>query len=122
MANMSIALFRHERIVTTLAKAKALRSEAEKLITLGKRGDVHARRQVLKVIEDKKIVKKLFTDLATRFADRNGGYTRIIKLANRRGDCAETAIIELVDYSERLREAELSAEKAAAKKSKKSGA
>lgn len=119
MGNLSTALFRHERIVTTLTKAKALRSNAEKLITLGKRGDLHARRQVLKAISDKKIVKKVFDNIAPRFSDRNGGYTRIMKIAPRRGDGAEMAIIELVDFVERQREAELAAEKAKSAKSKK---
>lgn len=123
MGNLSIALFKHERIVTTLTKAKALRSSAEKLITLGKRGDLHARRQVMKVISEKKIVKKIFENLAPRFSDRNGGYTRVMKIAPRRGDGAEMAIIELVDFVERQREAEVAAEKKAkTTKSKKAKA
>ncbi len=120
MANMSMALFRHERIVTTFSKAKALRSDAEKLITLGKRGDLHARRQVMRVITDEKVVKKLFDDLVTRFSDRNGGYTRVMRLTQRRGDGADMAIIELVDFAERKRESEVVAEKTKAKKQKKS--
>ena len=119
MANMSTALFRQERIVTTFAKAKALRSDAEKLITLGKRGDIHTRRQVMKVITDKKVVKKLFDDLVTRFSDRNGGYTRVMRLTPRRGDGADMAIIELVDFAERKRESEVVQEKTKAKKQKK---
>jgi large subunit ribosomal protein L17 len=122
MGNLSMALLKYERIVTTLAKAKAIRSEAEKLITLGKRGDLHARRQVLKIINEKKVVKKLFNELASRFSDRNGGYTRIVKLAPRRGDGAEMAIIELVDFAERQRKAELAAEKSKTKKQGKSKA
>ncbi len=119
MANMSTALFRYERIVTTFTKAKALRSDAEKLITLGKRGDLHARRQVMAVIIDKKVVKKLFDDLATRFSDRAGGYTRVMRLTPRRGDGADMAIIELVDFAERKRESEIAAEKTKTKKQKK---
>jgi large subunit ribosomal protein L17 len=122
MGNLSIALFKHERIVTTHTKAKALRGTAEKLITLGKRGDLHARRQVMKVISEKMIVKKIFDNLAPRFSDRNGGYTRVMKIAPRRGDGAEMAIIELVDFVERQREAEVAAEKAKTTKSKKAKA
>jgi large subunit ribosomal protein L17 len=123
MGNMSMALFKYERIVTTFAKAKALRSESEKLITLAKRGDLHARRQVLKVIADKKVVKKLFNDLAARLSDRNGGYTRVLKLAPRRGDGAGMAIIELVDYAGQEKNIEAASEKAKkAEKSKKTKA
>jgi len=123
MGNLSIALFKHERIVTTHTKAKALRSTAEKLITFGKRGDLHARRQVMKVISEKMIVKKIFDNLAPRFSDRNGGYTRVMKIAPRGGDGAEMDIIELVDFVERQREAEVAAEKKAkAKKAKKAKA
>jgi large subunit ribosomal protein L17 len=122
MGNMSMALFKNERIVTTLAKAKALRSDAEKLITLAKRGDLHARRQVAKVIADKKAVKKLFNNLAPRFSERNGGYTRVLKLASRRGDGAQMAIIELVDFAHRRSEAETAAEKAKTAKADKTKA
>jgi large subunit ribosomal protein L17 len=102
--NLITELFRHERIRTTRAKAVAIRSEAEKLITTAKRGNtageekaVHARRLVSARLNDPEIVKKLFDDIAPRFADRPGGYTRIIKLGPRLGDAAEIALIELVE-------------------------
>lgn len=102
--NLITELFRHERIQTTRAKAIAIRSEAEKLITTAKRGNtageekaVHARRLVSARLNDPEIVKKLFDDIAPRFADRPGGYTRIIKLGPRLGDAAEIALIELVE-------------------------
>lgn len=119
MSNLSLALFKYERIVTTLTKAKALRGEAEKLITLAKRGDLHARRQVLKVLTEDKVVQKLFDDVGPRFADRNGGYTRVRKLGRRRGDAAEMAFIELVDYMERQSELEAASDKVKTEKSKK---
>jgi large subunit ribosomal protein L17 len=99
-------LFRHERIKTTKAKALAVRSEAEKLVTIAKRGkvkrdeeqhDVHERRQVAAVLTDAKIVKKLFDEIAPRYMERQGGYTRILKLGPRLGDSAEMVILELVD-------------------------
>ena len=90
------SLFREERIVTTEIKAKELRGIAEKLITKAKRGDLHARRQVLAYVYEEEIVRKLFDDIAPRYTERNGGYTRIIKAGQRRGDAAETAILELV--------------------------
>jgi large subunit ribosomal protein L17 len=86
-----------ERIVTTLAKAKELRPFAEKMITLGKRENLHSRRRALSIIRRKSVVHKLFDSLAPRYADRDGGYTRILRLGIRKGDNAETAIIELVD-------------------------
>jgi large subunit ribosomal protein L17 len=86
-----------ERIVTTLAKAKELRPFAEKMITLGKRENLHSRRRALSIIRRKSVVHKLFDSLAPRYADRDGGYTRILRLGVRKGDSAETAIIELVD-------------------------
>jgi len=98
--NMVTSLFEHERIVTTTEKAKELRPIAEKLITLGKRGDLHARRQALSFIRSKNVVEKLFTDIKDKFADRKGGYTRILKTGTRRGDAAGMAIIELVGYEE----------------------
>lgn len=99
-ANMATSLFRHERIQTTLPKAKELRSFAEKLITLAKRDDLHAKRQVARWIRDKEIHQKLFADLNKRFQDRPGGYTRVIKIGVRQGDNAPMAIIELVDAVE----------------------
>jgi large subunit ribosomal protein L17 len=94
--NMATSLFRHERIETTDAKAKELRSFAEKLITLAKRGDLHARRQAYQDIRDQEVLAKLFSDIGPRFKARNGGYTRIIKSRIRRGDNAPISIIELV--------------------------
>ena len=97
MRNMATSLFRHERIETTTAKAKELRPFAERLITLGKRGDLHARRLAGRSIADRQVLGKLFDDIGPRFTERPGGYTRILKLGNRRGDAAEMALIELVD-------------------------
>lgn len=97
MRNMAVSLFRHERIETTEAKAKVLRSFAERIITLAKRGDLHARRLVATDINDKQMVQKLFQDLGPRFAERNGGYTRVLKLGHRKGDAAPMALIELTD-------------------------
>lgn len=96
MANLATDLFMHERVTTTEAKAKALRPYAEKLITKARKGDLHSRRVVLKTITDKAAVAKLFEEVAPRYEDRPGGYTRITKLGPRRGDGAEEAIIELV--------------------------
>ena len=97
LRNMVTDLFRHERIETTLPKAKALGPLAEKMVTLGKRGDLHARRQALAVVRDKGVVHKLFTELAERYRDRQGGYVRILKLGYRRGDSAPMALVEMVD-------------------------
>ena len=97
MRNMATSLFLHERIETTTAKAKELRPFAERLITLGKRGDLHARRLAGRLIADRQVLGKLFDDIGPRFTERPGGYTRILKLGNRRGDAAEMALIELVD-------------------------
>jgi large subunit ribosomal protein L17 len=96
-ANMSAALIKHEQIVTTLPKAKELRPIVEKLITLGKRGDLHARRQAIAQIRDEAQVQKLFGVIGPRYKDRNGGYTRILKAGYRYGDSAPVAVIELVD-------------------------
>ncbi len=100
LANMASALIKHEQIVTTLPKAKELRSVVDKLVTLGKRGDLHARRQALSVIKDRDLVAKLFSILAERYAERPGGYTRVLKAGFRYGDSAPMAIIELVDRDE----------------------
>ncbi len=100
--NMVTSLFEHERIVTTAEKAKELRPIAEKMITLGKRGDLHARRQALSFIRSKDVVEKLFTVIKDQFADRKGGYTRILKTGVRKGDAAGMAIIELVGYEETI--------------------
>lgn len=98
--NMVTSLFEHERIVTTTEKAKEVRPIAEKLITLAKKGDLHARRQALSFIRSKAIVEKLFTDIKEKFSERNGGYTRILQTGVRKGDAASMAIIELVGYEE----------------------
>ena len=104
--NMVTSLFEHERIVTTAQKAKEVRPIAEKMITLAKRGDLHARRQALSYIRSKDVVAKLFSEISEQFAERNGGYTRIIKTGVRKGDAASMAIIELVGYEEDLGEEE----------------
>ena len=96
LANMATSLFQHGRIVTTLPKAKRLRPLAERLVTFAKRGDMHSRRRVLRVIRDKSVVHVLFTQIAEQMKQREGGYTRIVKIAARRGDTAPQAIIELV--------------------------
>jgi large subunit ribosomal protein L17 len=100
MRNLVTDLFRYERIRTTEARAKALRPVAEKLITKAKRGDVQARREVLKWVNDKDVVDHLFLAIAPSFQDRPGGYTRIVKLGRRQGDAAPVAIIELVEGAE----------------------
>ena len=96
LANMATSLFRHDRVVTTQAKAKELRPYAERLITLARRGDLHARRLVERRIKDKEVTHRLFSEIGKRFAARPGGYTRIIKLGHRPGDGADVARIELV--------------------------
>ena len=95
-ANMATSLFQHERITTTDAKAKELRGVAEGLIQLGKRGDLHARRQAYQTIRDQVVLKKLFDQIAPRYQNREGGYTRIMKNGTRKGDAAPVSIIELV--------------------------
>src|SRR5688500_1774333 len=100
LRNMATSLFRHGRISTTTAKAKELRPFAEKLITLAKRGDLHARRLAGRKIYDRSVLIKLFDAIAPRFAERPGGYTRVLKLGHRQGDGAEMALIELVDRGE----------------------
>ena len=96
LANMATSLFQHGRITTTLPKAKRLRPLVERLITLAKRGDLHNRRRVMRVIRNQSVVHKLFTEIAEQMEQREGGYTRIVKIAPRRGDAAPAAIIELV--------------------------
>tara|TARA_B100000886_G_scaffold315070_1_gene252767 strand:+ start:521 stop:958 length:438 start_codon:yes stop_codon:yes gene_type:complete len=98
--NMSNALIKHEQITTTLAKAKELRRFVEKIITLGKKGDLTSRRKTISTLQDNKMSKKVFDVLVDRYKNRTGGYTRIIKLGNRFGDNAPTAVIELVDRDE----------------------
>ncbi|WP_213453167.1 50S ribosomal protein L17 [Rhizomonospora bruguierae] len=97
LANLATSLFRHGRITTTETKAKRLRPLAEQLITKAKRGDLHSRRRVLTVVRDKEVLGELFDQIAPRFANRNGGYTRIVKTGPRKGDAAPMAIIELVE-------------------------
>ena len=98
--NMSNALIKHEQITTTLAKAKELRRFVEKIVTLGKKGDLLSRRKALSILQDQKMSKKVFDVFAERYKARAGGYTRIIKLGNRYGDNAPTAVIEFIDRDE----------------------
>ena len=102
--NLLVALFRHERIMTTEAKAKAVRGMADQMVTLAKRENLHAKRQVLAMVPDETVVKKLFDTIAARFSDRNGGYTRIIHDGTRPGDRASMVVLELVDRPEAPRE------------------
>ncbi len=104
LRNLLVALFRHERVVTTQARAKALRPWADRMITLAKRESLHARRQALAMVPDREVVGRLFDTIAARFADRHGGYTRIIPDGVRRGDAAPMVILELVDRAEPPRE------------------
>jgi large subunit ribosomal protein L17 len=96
LGNLAQSLFDAEKVTTTVTRAKAVRPLAERLITKARRGDLHSRRQVLRVIGDTEVVTKLFDEIAPRYADRPGGYTRIVRVGPRRGDNAEMAIIELV--------------------------
>ena len=100
MMNLSNALIKHEQITTTLPKAKELRPYVEKIITLGKKGDLESRRKAISILQDQKNTKKIFDVFADRYKERSGGYTRIIKIGNRFGDNAPTAVIELVDRDE----------------------
>jgi large subunit ribosomal protein L17 len=95
--NMAVALIKHEQITTTLPKAKELRPVTEKLVTLAKRGDLHAKRQAFNQLRDETIVTKLFSTIADRYKTRNGGYTRVLKAGMRHGDAADMAVIEFVD-------------------------
>jgi large subunit ribosomal protein L17 len=97
-ANLTASLIEHGRIKTTVAKAKEVRPVAEEMITLGRRGDVPARRQALKFLRSQDVVHKLFSEVGPRFSDRPGGYSRIVKIGPRQGDAAEMAYLELVDY------------------------
>ena len=112
LANQVCALIQHQRITTTLAKAKAVRPLAERMVTLGKNGSIHSRRTALAVLRQKSSVKKLFDDIAQRSAERNGGYTRIVKLGARKSDSARMAFIEWVD-AEQVAEEKPSKEKKA---------
>jgi len=109
--NLLVALFRHERITTTEAKAKAMRGLADHMVTLAKRENLHARRQVLAMVPDTEVVGRLFDTIAARFADRNGGYTRIIKAGPRPGDGAPMVFLELVDRAETPKDTEKKGEK-----------
>lgn len=118
-ANMALSLIEHEQIVTTLPKAKDLRPIVEKLVTLGKRGDLHARRQAISELGHLPAVRKLFDELATRYKERNGGYLRILKAGFRHGDAAPVAVIEFVD---RNVEAKGAADRARAEKTEATAA
>ena len=119
LRNLCTSLFEHERITTTVEKAKELRPVAEKLITLGKDGGLHSRRQAAAQLLNAAVVKKLFDIIANRFADRNGGYTRIVKLGYRQGDGADLAVIELLGSELSVKKAaRTTAAKAAGEKSK----
>jgi len=100
ISNLATSLFLHKQIRTTTVKAKEARKSIDKLITFAKRGDIADRRQVLKIIRDKKVVRSLFDEIAPIFKERNGGYTRVIKLGKRRGDAAEMALLELVGFED----------------------
>jgi large subunit ribosomal protein L17 len=122
LANLATSLFRHGKITTTETKAKRLRPLAERLVTFAKRGDLHARRQVLTVIRDKEVISTLFDELGPRFETRPGGYTRIIKAGIRKGDAAPMAIIELVEELVVSAPTPAKAAKTAARKSARSDA
>jgi len=100
LMNLSNALIKHEQITTTLPKAKELRPFVEKIVTLGKKGDLESRRKAISILQDEKMIRKIFDIFATRYKDRKGGYTRIVKIGNRYGDNAPTAVIEFVDRDE----------------------
>ena len=119
LRNLCTSLFEHERITTTVQKAKEVRPIAEKLITLGKKGSLHARRQAAGVLLKAAVLQKLFDSIAGRFSDRNGGYTRIIKLGHRQGDGADLAVIELLGSELSVKKAEAAAAKTEAEKAAK---
>jgi large subunit ribosomal protein L17 len=100
ISSLITSLLKHKRIKTTLAKAKETRVFAEKLVTKARKGDLHAKKQVMDVIKDKEVVKELFAEIIPKIGDRPGGYTRVVKLGHRMGDAAQMAILELVDYNE----------------------
>src|SRR3954471_629694 len=122
LAHLAAALFTHKSIQTTETKAKRLRPVAERLVTFAKRGDLHARRRVLAVISDKSVVHRLFTEIAPDVAERQGGYTRITKIAPRKGDNAPMAVIELVREPLSAKQATVKEAEAATKKSAKKSA
>jgi large subunit ribosomal protein L17 len=119
LANLATSLFEHDQITTTAAKAKRLRPLAERLVTFAKRGDLHARRRVLTVVRDKGVVHRLFTEIAPDMAQRPGGYTRITKISNRKGDNAPMAVIELVREPLSAKKATVAEAQAATKRSAK---
>ena len=119
LANLATSLFEHDQITTTEAKAKRLRPLAERLVTFAKRGDLHARRRVLTVVRDKGVVHRLFTEIAPDMADRQGGYTRITKIGNRKGDNAPMAVIELVREALSPKKAPVAEAEAATKRAAK---
>ena len=100
LMNMSNALIKHEQIITTLPKAKELRPFVEKIVSLGKKGDLESRRKTIAILQDQKMTKKIFDTFAERYKDRKGGYTRIVKIGKRYGDNAEKAVIEFIDRDE----------------------
>src|SRR5881275_3382946 len=118
LANQVCSLIEYQRIKTTLAKAKAVRPLAEKMVTLGKRGSIHARRTALATLRQKNAVKKLFDDIAPRSTERNGGYTRIVKLGQRKSDSASMAFIEWVDAAQVVEEKSAETKKATKKEPK----
>ena len=123
MKSLATSLFKHKRITTTLAKAKEARSFAETLLTKARKNNLHSRRQIMSQIHDKEVVKELFAEIIQKVGDRPGGYTRIIKRGNRKGDAASMAILELVDYNEVIKaKAEEQKEKRETKKAKKKAA
>ena len=122
LANQVCSLIEHQRIKTTLAKAKAVRPLAEKMVTLGKQGTIHARRTAFAVLRQKKAVKKLFDDIAPRSAERNGGYTRIIRLGVRKSDAAKVAFLEWVDAPRVVEEEPVAEEKGKKRKGAKTEA
>jgi len=114
--NLAVGLLRHERLTTTLAKAKFIHKEIDKYVTLAKRGDLHARRQAFAALRDKEIVTRLFTEYKERYANRDGGYSRVIKLSKpRRGDAAEMAVVEMVDSVKFSQEKEVKKKKSKSK-------
>lgn len=100
MRALATSLLKHKRIKTTLAKAKEARGYVDRIITKARKGDLHSQRQVMSLISDKEVVKELFSDIVSKVGERPGGFTRVIKLGNRKGDAAEMAILELVDFNE----------------------
>ena len=118
--NLVLSLIEHERIKTTDAKAKELRRYADRMVTLGKRGDLSARRLAFAFMQSRDAVKKLFDEIAPRFKERPGGYTRVVKFGIRRGDAAPISIIEFTGTSERLRQQEAAQEKSRARRDRRS--